>query len=526
MSQCTACPPPGGHNASPAAAGRWFLAGTLAALAVAGCSAPATDDSSAAPPENAVLLPVADDPTITFAVAFGVGSQDDPAGKEGLAALTGALIEGGSTTENTYQEILDRLYPLAASYSVQVDKEMTTLAGRTHRDNLETFLALLQDAYLRPAFTEEDFERLKSNQLNYLEKTLRFASDEELGKAALTEAVFAGTPYRHPIAGTVAGLEAITTGDVAAFYRRHYTRGNATVALGGGYGGELPARFAATLEQLPEGSATAAPEIQPAATSGRQVVLVDKPGGDASISFGFPIDARRGERDFYALWLANSWLGEHRSSSSHLYQVIREARGMNYGDYSYIEAFPNGGRRTMPPTGVPRQHQVFEVWIRTLPNDQALFALRAALRELQMLVDSGMSEEEFELTRSFLSKYYLHFAETTSQRLGYRLDDRSYGVDGDGHLARFGETIQSLTREEVNAAIKKYLRTDDLVIAIVTGEAEKLKAAMIADEPSPMTYASEKPEEVLIEDEEIEDYPLQIAEDAVTTVPVDEIFGQ
>src|SRR3546814_9933605 len=37
------------------------------------------------------------------------------------------------------------------------------------------------------------------------------------------------------------------------------------------------------------------------------------------------------------LWLAKTWLGEHRSSSSHLYQRIREERGMNYGDYAYVE---------------------------------------------------------------------------------------------------------------------------------------------------------------------------------------------
>ncbi len=500
----------------------------LAALTLFATSActPKASNEAPAVPDNAVLMQVPDDATISFAVTINVGSQDDPAGKEGLAALTGALISGGSTTENTYQEILDKLYPLAASYSVRVDKEITTLSGRTHRDNLEAFFTLLQDAYLRPAFAEEDFERLRSNQKNYLEKTLRFSSDEELGKAALTEFIFEGTPYRTPIAGTVAGLTAITLDDVKAFYSSHYTRGNAVVGLAGGYAEDLPGRFAATLDQLPDGAATAAPVISPPATSGRQVMLVDKEGADASISFGFPVGVTRGERDFYALWLANSWLGEHRNSASHLYQVIREARGMNYGDYSYIEAFPNGGNRNMPPTGVARRHQIFEVWIRTLPNDQALFALRAALRELELLVDEGMTEDEFDLTRSFLSKYYLNFAQTTSQRLGYRLDDRFYGIDGAGHLARFAEMMESLTRDEVNAAIKKYLQVDNVKIAIVTGEAEKLKADMIADAPSPMTYASEKSEEVLAEDKEIEVFPLAIAEDAVRIVPVDEIFGQ
>ncbi len=495
----------------------------LAALALAACGTPGSEEAEA-PPANGVLLPVADDPTVSFAVRFQVGSQHDPPGKEGLAALTGSLIADGSTTENSYEEILKRLYPLASEYDVRVDKEMTTLSGRTHRDNVETFFGLLQDAYLRPAFSAADFERLKSDQLNFLEKTLRFASDEELGKAALTHAIFEGTPYAHPIAGTVAGLGSITLDDVRRFYRTHYTRDDAVFALGGGYGQDLVARFAASLEGLPEGAAPPPPAVEPPAAAGRRALLVDKPGADASISLGFPLGVARGERDFYALWLANSWLGEHRSSSSHLYQVIREARGLNYGDYSYIEAFPDGGRRQMPPTGVGRRHQIFEIWIRTLPNDQTLFALRAALRELHLLVDQGLTEEEFELTRSFLSKYYLHFAETTEQRLGYRLDDRFYGIDGDGHLARFGEAIRSLTREEVNAAIEKYLRPDRLTIAIVTGEAGKLKAAMVADAPSPITYASDKPEEVLIEDQEIEDFPLGVAEDAVRVVPVSEMF--
>ena len=496
----------------------------LLVLATAGCTAPAPEDDAA--PANAVLMPVPDDPTISFVVWFKVGSQNDPPGKEGLASLTGALISDGATTANSYEEILEKLYPLASGYDVRVDKEMTTVTGRTHRDNLSAYFSLYQDAYLRPAFTEADFERLRADQLNFLEKTLRFASDEELGKAALFELIFDRTSYRHPTVGTVAGLAAITLDDVRELYRTYYTRDNAVVALGGGYDQDLVATFAGSLESLPEGAPAAAERVAPAAAAGRRVLMVQKPNADASISFGFPIDLQRGSREFYALWLANSWLGEHRNSSSHLFSVIRDVRGMNYGDYSYIEAFPNGGRRQMPPTGVGRRQQIFEVWIRTLPNDQALFALRAALRELKMLVDDGMSEEDFELTRSFLSKYYLHFAETTQRRLGYRLDDRFYGIDGDGHLAQFGEMMQSMTREEVNAAIRKVLQYDNVDIAIVTGESEKLKAAMIADQPSPMTYGSEKPEEVMLEDKEIEVFPLEIAEDAVRIVAVEEIFGQ
>ena len=41
------------------------------------------------------------------------------------------------------------------------------------------------DAILRPAFKQEDLDRIKSQAVNYLENTLRYASDEELGKAVL-----------------------------------------------------------------------------------------------------------------------------------------------------------------------------------------------------------------------------------------------------------------------------------------------------------------------------------------------------
>ena len=77
-----------------------------------------------------------------------------------------------------------------------------------------------------------------------------------------------------------------------------------------------------------------------------------------------PIEVTRSHPDFAALSVARAWLGEHRSSMSHLYQRIRELRGMNYGDYAYIEAFPGGMFQFFPEPNVARRAQLFEVWIR------------------------------------------------------------------------------------------------------------------------------------------------------------------
>ena len=504
----------------------------LILLGLGACSSGSDSNALAEPEQPAIsgsvtapiLLPVPTDPTVAVSLWFAVGSQNDPIGKEGLAYLTGQMLADASTENNAYEEILEALYPIASSYGARVDREMTTLTGRTHSDNLAMYTGLFIDAFVRPAFEESDFERIKNDTINYLENALRYSSDEELGKAALNEIIFEGSAYAHPPEGTVDGLNAITLDDVREFYAQHFTASNATLALGGGFSDTLVDTLEAAIADLPDGAPPPPPDIEPLDWEGQQVVLIDKPDADASISFGFPIDVHRGEREFYALWIANSWLGEHRNSASHLFQVIREVRGLNYGDYSYIEAYPEGGQRSMPPVNVGRQHQFFEIWIRTLPNHQAHFALRAAVRELRLLVENGMTEEEFELTRSFLRKYVLHFAKTSEERLGYAVDDRFYRIEGDGHLARFRRLMDEITLDEVNRAIRTHLRADNLKIAIVTGEANALAEALASDAPSPLDYESPKPDSVLEEDAIIAEFPLNIAQDGITIVPVDQIF--
>jgi len=514
------------------AADRWLRAerSTVAVLHSADGPLPPQVAAEAGASEEAaaaaepVLLPVQEDPNVAFAVVFPVGTQDDPPGKEGLASLTGAMLEEGGTEALPYDRILERLFPLAAGYSVSVDKEMTVIRGVAHREVAGDFEELFVEAVTRPGFRPSDFARLRDQAVSSIEKGLRYSSDEELGKAALYERVFRGTPYGHYDGGAVKSLRSITLEDVVDFWREHFTSQGAVLALGGAYSAEAPERLSAALAALPAGSASSPPPLEVAPIEGRHVRLVEKPGPSSAISFGYPIDVRRGSREFYALWIANSWLGEHRNSSSHLYNVIREKRGMNYGDYSYIEAFPNGGSRTMPPTGVCRRQQLFEVWIRPVPEERALFALRAALREVEALAENGLTREQFEFTRKFLKNYCLHFAETTAQRLGYAIDDRWYGID-ESHLARFREMMDSITHEEVQAAIAKHLQVDDLWIAMVTENASAMAERIVADEPSPIDYGGiEMEPAILTEDEEIERYPLRVPAESVEIVPVEDIF--
>jgi len=498
----------------PGAAGRTALLALFLLMfhVVAGAAVP-----------DAVTLPVKNDPTIAFRLWFRVGSQDDPAGKEGLADITASMLTDASTKANTYEQILDKLFPLAAGYSAVTSAEMTVITGRIHKDNLAEYYPLLMDAILRPAFTQQDLDRIKSQALNYLQNTLRYSSDEELGKAVLYHEIFAGTHYAHPTVGTVQSVKSITLDDVRAFYESHYTQGNVLIGIGGGYDAALLTQLQNDLAKLPAGAPKAAPVPEPKPLEGFRVAIVEKQAPATAISMGFPLDVVRGQKDWYALAVANSWLGEHRNSSSHLYQVIREERGLNYGDYSYIEHYPRGGQLMKPPQNVARRRQIFEIWIRPVPNETRLFALRAALREFKHLAEQGMTKEQFEQQRAFLRKYVLHYAPTTTERLGYALDDRFYGIDG-SHLELYRKMLDQLTLADVNAAIKKHWQYGRMQIAIITHDAAGLKDAIEKNTPSPITYKTPKPASVLEEDKAIEVFPLTVTPEQITIVPVEQVF--
>lgn len=474
--------------------------------------------------ENTVLVPVKEDPTISFRLWFKVGSQNDPAGKEGLAYITSAMLAEGSTTSRTYEEIVSALYPLAADYYANTHVEQTVFYGRVHKDKLDKYYELYTDALLNPAFAEEDLNRIKSQVLNYLENSLRYSSDEELGKAALYNFVYDGTPYGHFPQGTVESVRSITVEDVQAFYQENFCRENVVIGLGGGYDKKLVKRLQNDLGNLPsDGTDSSVTAPEPAEINGRELLIVEKDANATAISIGFPIDILRGEREWYALALANSYFGEHRNSSSHLYQVIREARGLNYGDYSYIERYPNGGRRSKPMQNVSLRQQMFEIWIRPVPNETKHFVLRATVRELEDFIENGLTEEEFDLTQQFFSKYVLHYAPTTMARLGYALDDKFYDIDG-SHLENLRTIIPSLTREEVNSTVKKYLQSEDMKIALVTNNADSLKSALVDEIVSPIEYATPKDKEVYEADKVIREYPLNISADDVRIVRVEEMF--
>jgi zinc protease len=462
-------------------------------------------------------------PLIDFRIVFTAGSAADPADKPGLAYLTAHMLAEGGTKSLTYRQIVDAMFPMATSVGVQVDKEMSTFHGATHAENLDAYYKLVRAMLLEPGWREDDLRRIKDDAVNYLRVGLRGNNDEELGKEVLYQSIYAGTPYGPYSVGTISAIEKITLDDIQSFYRARYTQANLILGIAGGFTPAFLEGMKKDFRGLPAGQASRARQNPAPAVAANRAVIVDKDTRSVAFSIGFPIPITRASPDYAALLTASSYLGQHRMSGGVLYERIREQRGLNYGDYAYIEYFPRGMFLFEPSPNLARGSQIFQIWVRPVEPANAKFALRLALYELDKLVREGIPAEDFERTRSFLVKYANVLTSTRSAELGYAIDSLFYGIPNYNQYLKTG--LAKLTRDDVNRAIRRYLdRPDGRVIVAVSNNGETLKRQLASGDPSPMKYNSPKPAAIMEEDKTVEKWPLHLRAEDIEVVPLDRVF--
>lgn len=480
-----------------------------------------------------VALPANDHPVVALALQFHSGAVDDPPGKAGLTYLTARVMAEGGTESLTAKELLAALFPMAADLRVRVDKEQTTFFANVHRDHAQKMVAILGDIVAHPRFDAAEFARLRDAAVNDVEKRLRQGDDENLGKEALEELMFRGHAYGRLTLGHVSDLRKLTLDDVRKQAMRVFCRDRLTIGVAGGYTPDLVTKLERAVAVLPE---SGAPLVELALQQPHKprVLLVEKDSASTAVSIGVPWSLTRHSPDFAAWLVARSAFGEHRQMNGRLMQRLREWRGLNYGDYAYIEHFEQEGEDAVTAqTGRARRQGEFTIWLRPVQNENALFATRAALYELSRTVgEEPFGDEEVARTKGFLDGYVLLWAQTDARKLGYAMDDRALGGRR-GTLDSLRADIAKLTTADVNRAWSK-MRTlsAELEIVMVGPHAAELKRAIVTNAPSPMHYQKdaqgkvpEKPAALLAADKLIEKLPLGVSgEGDVELVPVARMF--
>ena len=451
-------------------------------------------------PVGLVALP-GSGPATDVVVMVKAGSAYDPVGQEGLSHLTAHLLREGGAEGWTPEAVDALLARLGTDISVHVDRELVTFRVRALHEDLDELAPLLGALLTRPALDPAALERIKDEAEDTLSRGVQ-SSDEALGEAVFFDWLWEGNPYGHAAEGRLGSLEVLDEESVRDFLAEHWVRPAVLLAVSGpaaapGDTLDPAAPGGAALVALRDQLAAFAPRPWRDATpravervEGHHALVVETGTESTGVHLGHPLRIDRGHPDWPALFLATTAFGEHRQSHGRLYRALRGARGLNYGDYAYLERYVQEGWSSTQRPGTGATQNAFSVWIRPVTADNGPFVTKAAVSMVESFVAEGLSEEELALMKAYLPARLALWGDEPVRRLAWTAEARLMGWPDP--FTDLPALLSGLDASTVNQALQTHLRPDDLKIVAVTGDAEAYLQGLEA--VSAPAYAGDAPD--------------------------------
>jgi zinc protease len=384
-------------------------------------------------------------PLIAVEFAFVGGAVQDPAGKAGTANLVAALLDEG-VGEFDSKTFHERLEGKAIEFGFQVDRDTLRGTMRTLSENRDEAFDDLRLVLTAPRFDASDVEINRAQTLSTLRRAT--TSPGEIANVRWWQTAFAGHPYGHPVAGTLASVPSITIDDLKEYTRRVFARANLKVAVVG----DIDAATLGPLLDRVFGALPKEPELNPVATVTPQglgqhiVVKLDVP--QTVVTFGGPGIARK-DPDFMAAYIINHILGGG-SLSSRLYQEVREKRGLAYSVYDNL---------------VWLNHSALFLGATATRADRSGETLDLIEKEIHRLAESGPTADELAKAKAYLNGSFALNLDTSSKIAGLlvqlQLDD--LGTD---YFSRRPQMIDAVTLDDARRVAKRLLDGGLLVTVV------------------------------------------------------------
>lgn len=390
-------------------------------------------------------------PIVHFQVILLTGSLLDPIGKEGLTRITARLLRRG-TKERDTRAIEERIDSLGAELGIETSPSYIRVSGSVIKRSLSPMLALVGELLNRPSLAENELALLKrETHAALIELT---DSDSALASMFFRRALFRGHPYGRPSIGTHQTLDALTLDDVQRTYRERIAGAERMV----GFAGDVTRAEAETLvtEHLTQATTENVPRPvapEPEQRAGRHLLIVDKPERtQTQIQIG-RLGTHPHDPDHTALSVGNAIFGG--TFTSRLMRAVRSERGWSYGASSRL--------------GIDRVRESFSMW--TFPAaDDAAPCIALELELFERWIEEGITDEELSFVKSYLVKSHAFSIDTPDKRLEQALELPLIHLPPD-YFSGYLKRVAAVTRDEVNAAIKRRMSASDLTLCVVGTEA-------------------------------------------------------
>jgi zinc protease len=394
-----------------------------------------------------IAIPTAVKDVVTIYGSMPAGDAFAGAGNLAVPTLTAMMLDKGTTTADKFA-IAQQLESVGARISFSASEQTLDIQAKCLRKDAPTIVHLIIEQLRTPALSADEFAKARI-QLTGAIRRSRENTDSQ-ADIAFSRAVYPpGHPNRKSAAEELlAAVEGATLADIKAFHAKYYGPAHLTVAMVGDL--ELKpvqAQFRRDLAGWHGGAAAlSAPHAPPPGGVVTQPInMPDKTS--VSVILGQSSGLRYSDSDALALRVGAAVLGS--GFTGRLMHVVRDREGLTYGIYSVVgdDTYTNGDWRV----GASFAPELL---------DKGVASTR---REVERWWRDGITQEELTARKTdLIGSYKVGLATTDGlARTLLRTVQRGKPLSW---LDDYPKAVDSLTVDQVNGAIRRYLKPADMVL--------------------------------------------------------------
>ncbi|MDP1848331.1 MAG: pitrilysin family protein [Solirubrobacteraceae bacterium] len=397
-------------------------------------------------------MPTVRSATLGFWIA--TGSVAESQSEAGLSHLVEHMLFRGTDRYGSLE--IDQIFDtMGAELNAGTGKENTSVYARVIDEHLPQAFDVVGDMVWHPRIDEADL----ANEREIVLEEIAMYEDDPQDRVfdVLGEAVFGEHPLGRPVIGRADVIADTTPAGLRAFHARHYAPEDVVIAAAGSLDHDAVVELAAGLDvprrpRVPQPPPV--PEHLPPHLS-----FLRKETEQYHITLGAPALARDDERRFILRVLDNILGG---TSSSRLFQEVRELRGLAYNVYSFQSLHAGTG--------------MIGVYLGTRPDNVGP-ALRVVADELERLREDGVTDDEVERSKENVKGRIVLSLESTAARMS-RLGSAVLSELPLLSLDEVVERIESVTRDELDGLMRELLAPERLSAAAIGVDEDVFRGAI------------------------------------------------
>jgi len=342
--------------------------------------------------------------SVSIGLWVNVGSRDEEEDEHGMSHFLEHMFFKG-TRKRSAKEIALEIDAIGGELNAFTSHETTTFYAKVLDEHIVQAIDLLSDNFHNSQFNAGEIE--KEQQVVIQEIKMVEDDPEDLVHDLYTKEAWRGNPLGRPILGTVKTVSGITRKKILNFLKRTYDPKEMVISVAGHFEDgilidSLNQAFGKYEAHEIDRHARIPPQFTPhLQIKRRKLEQVHLCLGTQ----GLP----QGHADRFALSIINAVLGG--SVSSHLFQEIREQRGLAYSIYSHLSSYEDGG--------------LFMIYAGTSAENTSK-VISLIIRELKRAKDKGMDRFELEKAKNHIKGSLLLSVESTGSRMSKLAKEEIY----------------------------------------------------------------------------------------------------